>query len=313
MNKINTTSQNSIFETDHEKKLIAKGFDYEYETCSNEFSFYQYFPSELVVLGERPSDDEIQGVYPSNYEPYIFNKWGGIIGRARQFVQKSKVKVLSRFLREENARVLDIGCGAGNLLLLMKKYGKKTWQLHGNDLNTDALMSLKNMGIMVHACDYRDIPLSNYFDLIILNQVIEHFSDPRDLVDVCAKLLKPNGYIFIETPSSDGLDFKIFRSGVWGGYHIPRHFYIFNESNLSLMLKDYRYTVTKVDYLTSPAFWTQSLHHYFMERNFNRLAKIFHLKNLLLTALVTSVDLLIAVLGLKTSNMRIVARLNGDD
>src|SRR5690606_13103582 len=109
--------------------------------------------------------------------------------------------------------------------------------------------------------DFKKIELKGYFDLIILNQVIEHFPNPDELLMTCRMLLKPEGRIFIETPSIDGLDFKVFKNGAWGGYHIPRHFYIFNEKTISKLLVQCGYSVEAIEYLASPAFWTQSLHH----------------------------------------------------
>jgi SAM-dependent methyltransferase len=148
----------------------------------------------------------------------------------------------------------------------------------------------------------------NEYDVEILNQVIEHFADVRRLLETCSRLLKPGGHLFIETPSTEGIDSRLFHQRYWGGYHFPRHFYLFDEGTLKRLLGEHGFEPIRTRYLTSPAFWVQSFHHFLIDHGMKRLANFFSVRNAPLLALFTLLDITIALLGNKTSNMRIVAK-----
>lgn len=311
MSFIKTEAVNSLFDGDISVSRVATGKDYEYKTCDNEFHIVKYEPSGLFALNPRPASECISVIYPESYEPYQFEKLGKILNFARKFVQKLKIKSIKRLV-SPTAKILDIGCGNGALLKIMSEEPGVSWELHGNDIYLPTAHEMEQKGIVAHKYSLEKIPQSKYFDLIILNQVIEHFDNPRKILSDCQRLLTDKGLLFIETPSTDGLDRKLF-DGAWGGYHFPRHFYLFNEDNIKTLLNESGFDVIKIEYLVSPAFWTQSLHHIFYRNGLFRFARIFHLKNIFLTAFVVILDKIFLVSGIKTSNMRIVCRLKNND
>jgi 2-polyprenyl-3-methyl-5-hydroxy-6-metoxy-1,4-benzoquinol methylase len=303
---IQTVAARSLFAEDQDAQPIATGRDFEYATCDNEFTFVRAAPSGLVFLRERPAESELGTIYPDHYEPYRFESFPGLLRKAREFVQRGKVGVV-RKLAPGEADILDVGCGSGSLLRLLRSHGPAQWRLHANELHAPSLERLAQQGFITHPGPIEKVPGEARFDVIVLNQVIEHFADVDGLLAACSRLLKPGGRLLVETPSTSGLDFRWFARRHWGGYHFPRHFYLFDEVTISRALRAHGLQVENVQYLASPAFWTQSLHHRVAESRWRSLAGWFHLKNLPLTALVTAFDLACAALGLRTSNMRVVA------
>ncbi len=304
---VHTERAASLFPDDTAVEPLARGRDFEYGTCSNEFEFVRSLPSGLVYLRERPAPNELGRIYPPHYEPYRFESFPAFIRMARDFVQRGKVNVV-RQLAGEKADLLDVGCGSGAMLRLLRRYGKPGWVLHANEMHEPSLLRLDQEGFVTHPGPIEQVPGQARFDVILLNQVIEHFADIDALLQACRRLLKPGGYLLVETPSTSGLDFKWFRARHWGGYHFPRHFYLFNGDNLSRLLSSHGLQVSRVSYLASPAFWTQSLHHRVSESRWPKLARWFHLTNVPLTMAVTAFDLLRAACGGRTSNIRVVAR-----
>jgi SAM-dependent methyltransferase len=295
-----TEAASSLFAEDRTVEPLARGHDFEYATCSNEFEFVRAQPSGLVFLRNRPAPSELGRIYPDHYEPYRFESFPPLVRAARDFVQRGKVKVV-RALAAGAADILDVGCGSGSLLRLLRQYGDPRWTLHANEMHEPSLRRLAEQGFVTHPGPIEQVAGRASFDVIILNQVIEHFADVEALLAACGRLLKPGGFLLVETPSTSGLDFKWFGARHWGGYHFPRHFYLFNAGNLSRLLARHGLEVTQVRYLASPAFWTQSMHHRVSESRWPRLARWFHLTNLPLRA----------ALGGRTSNMRVVARRVG--
>jgi ubiquinone/menaquinone biosynthesis C-methylase UbiE len=303
---IETEQAFSPFASDITEYEYACGIDFEYDTCLNEFIFKKAVPSGLLILNPRPAKEAISAIYPSNYEPYQFDCLPPLVKKARNLVQRRKALCIRKELSFD-ARILDIGCGAGSLLRVLREVGSRNWELHGNDLHKESLLSLSRVGFKVHHCDVENIPMNSYFDAIILNQVIEHMPDVRKMLDTCHRLLKLGGKIFIETPSTEGLDAKIFAKRHWGGYHFPRHFYLFNEATAQRLLVESRFKVKTIHYLSSPSFWVQSIHHNLMDRGQSRLARLFTIRNPLVMAIFTFIDLATLMLRGKTSNMRIIA------
>lgn len=288
--------------------LVANGWDFEYQTCQNSFNIVKCSVCGLQYLNPRPDITELSVIYPSSYEPYYFDEIKNpIIRYARNFVQKQKVTVIDRLVPHD-ATIIDVGCGSGALLRLLKEFGSPQWQLYGNDFSEISLRNLAKHNIKALSGRFEDIDTSLKFDLIILNQAIEHLDSPSSVIAKASQLVKPQGSIFIETPSTEGFDTKIFGKRYWGGYHFPRHWTLFNENSLKALVAKHGFETISVEYLASPAFWIQSVHHIFLERGWPlSLVNLWTLRNPLALAFFTSLDIISAKFT-KTSNMRLVAR-----
>ena len=65
----------------------------------------------------------------------------------------------------------------------------------------------------------------------------------------------PGGLLIIDTPNRGGLDYALFKGRYWGGYHIPRHFHLFNQPHLVRLLEETGYQIFRRGYTPSLAFW----------------------------------------------------------
>ena len=287
--------------------IIARGNDFEYKTCSNEFSFRFCRPCKILYLDPQPEGSAIPTLYPESYEPYCFHQLPRLIGIARSLVQRKKVTAISDLVGSR-AKILDIGCGNGTLLKLLVRFGSPDWEIYGQESNLRTVERLRVEGLRVHSCNLEKLALKGHFDLVILNQVIEHVGDVPALLKQIGYLLKPDGILFVETPSFEGLDARLFRARYWGGYHFPRHWYLFNQDSLACMLGQSGYRVIKTNYLASPAFWIQSFHHLLADKGWDFLSRLFRIQNPILLAAFTSFDLAAIFTGRKTSNFRMVAQ-----
>jgi 2-polyprenyl-3-methyl-5-hydroxy-6-metoxy-1,4-benzoquinol methylase len=141
--------------------------------------------------------------------------------------------------------------------------------------------------------------------------VIEHVESPRAVVQRLVRWLRPGGVLALETPNTESMDARIFRSGTWGGYHIPRHWHLFNPSTFRSLLESEGLIVEAVKYETGHAFWMYSLHHKlrYARRPKARLARFFDpFKSVLPLAAFTAFDRARSLVGAKTSAMLFIAR-----
>jgi SAM-dependent methyltransferase len=263
---------------------------------------------KLVFLDPRPVVGELDTIYPPEYEPFHFGESRNpFVRHGRDAVQRGKVRALSRLVPEA-ANVLDAGCGSGELLRLMRRLGPSGWRLVGNDFSDIALEYVRRLGIETLPGRLEDVRTDLRFDLVVLNQTIEHLQSPRSVVEKAHELLRPNGVLAIETPSVDSLDARLFRTRHWGGYHFPRHWTLFDTRTLRKLVEGAGFAVESIERLPSPAFWCQSLHHACLDRRrLAWLAPFWTIRNPLALSAFTSFDLARRRWA-PTSNMRVVAR-----
>lgn len=289
------------------RTLIARGPDFEYRTtASQEFTLVRCGACDIILLDPRPADAAIAGLYPADYEPYRFKRLPAPIRKGREIIQRSKVQTLRRHVRP-GATVVDVGCGAGDLLRLLNSDRGHSLRLIGWDYPGPHLNVLRRTGIEVIAAPIEEAHVPRDVDMFVLNQVIEHFPEPARVLAFLARALRPGGYIMIETPDTRGLDARLFSTRYWGGYHIPRHMVLFNSDNLRRLVERNGLRVVETKRLASPAFWVQSLHHALSETTLTPLSNLCTLRNLPLVALATAFDLTRAPF-LPTSNQRLIAQ-----
>lgn len=97
------------------------------------------------------------------------------------------------------AQVLEIGCGHGGYVALL---GWAGFDATGTEMSPWVVeFAQKNFGVRALAGRIEDLALpAASFDVIVLNDVIEHLPDPAATLTRCARLLRPDGFFVIQTP-----------------------------------------------------------------------------------------------------------------
>ena len=120
-------------------------------------------------------------------------------------------------------RVLDVGCGSGEILSNLKSLG---WQVEGVDFDPAAVAAARTRGVPVHLGDLFDQKFpAESFDAVVMSHVIEHVPDPLGLIQECERILKPGGRLVMVTPNPRSLSHRLF-GRAWRGLEPPRHLYI---------------------------------------------------------------------------------------
>ncbi len=261
-----------------------------------------------MYLNPRPSHEDLGTIYPSNY--YTLSGTKGLVARMQRVWEGSKVKLYRDSLGPGKKRILDIGCGDGRFLEVLRAHGPKDWELVGVDFDEAAVQRCRARGFTAHAKRVEELTgEENSFDAIVMLQLIEHVDDPVRIAARVFQLLKPGGLFIVETPNLAGLDYKLFRERWWGHYHFPRHWHLFSQASLSAMLEQQGFGIIRADQLISTSAWTISLHNYFLDKRYpSWFVKFFHYKNPLLLGLFVVLDSTRSKLGYQTSNQRIIGQ-----
>lgn len=100
------------------------------------------------------------------------------------------------------ARVLDLGCGNGGLLLPFAEAGHRCWGLDVT-LHPELSESAREAGLSLTHLQGRGEALpfpDGAFDLVLLAETLEHVERPRRLGREVARVLRPGGICYLTTP-----------------------------------------------------------------------------------------------------------------
>ncbi|MBV9889783.1 MAG: bifunctional 2-polyprenyl-6-hydroxyphenol methylase/3-demethylubiquinol 3-O-methyltransferase UbiG, partial [Rhizobacter sp.] len=120
-------------------------------------------------------------------------------------------------------RVLDVGCGGG---ILSESMARRGAQVLGVDLATKPLKvaQLHAMEAGVQQLGYREVAVESLaaeapasFDVVTCMEMLEHVPQPASVVQACAQLAKPGGWVFFSTIHRNP---KSFLFAIVGAEHV---------------------------------------------------------------------------------------------
>jgi SAM-dependent methyltransferase len=298
-----------------EARVRASGTDFEYETSEQTFHFVACVRCGHQYLRPRPAASELDVIYPSNYYSFV-GTTNALVARLQRVWEGGKVRLYREWIGDGPRRILDVGCGDGRFLALLRDFGHPEWQLVGLEFDPAAIERCRERGFEAHAERVEDFAdregERGRYDGVVMLQLIEHVEDPALLTERVADLLRPGGVFIIETPNPGGLDYRMFAGRWWGHYHFPRHWNLFSTEALVRMLEARGFEVVRSEYLISTSSWIISHHNYFKDRGWPRFVwRFFSYQNPLLLALAVAIDTVRIRLGHETSNQRVIARRRG--
>ncbi len=116
-----------------------------------------------------------------------------------RFGQDRRLNLIRQFTPLEGARILDVGCGLG---VYVRKFREFSDRVVGIDIDRKRLIegARTTPGLMLSASEqlpFRD----SAFDVVVLNEVIEHVRDDRATIAEALRVIRPGGHIVIYAPN----------------------------------------------------------------------------------------------------------------
>jgi 2-polyprenyl-3-methyl-5-hydroxy-6-metoxy-1,4-benzoquinol methylase len=102
--------------------------------------------------------------------------------------------------KQPPASVLELGGSHGGFVALLRWAG---FDAIGTELSpwvVDFAQQTFDVPMLLGDITQQQLPAQS-FDVVVLNDVLEHLPDPQDTLRHCAALLKPDGIMLIQTPS----------------------------------------------------------------------------------------------------------------
>ncbi len=159
-----------------------------------------------------------------------------------QFVTPPKFKLFYKKLKNENFKLLDIGCGNNSPSITKywfpycKYYGLDKDKYYNNTENDIKLMDgFYEIDLINGQLD--GIP-NEYFDLILITHVIEHLYNGDEVIKNILTKLKHGGYLYIEYPSFRSVKFPSMK-GTLNFFDDPTHCRLYTQIELyNLFIKN---------------------------------------------------------------------------
>jgi 2-polyprenyl-6-hydroxyphenyl methylase/3-demethylubiquinone-9 3-methyltransferase len=179
----------------HNARLIYKLKNTNVYVSAEGFHFIDY----LDPVEEIPSEIDASQL-TDDTAAYIETQ---LQANAQKFANQTGI--VARHLPLQDASVLDIGCGGGLFLSMLKEQRAEVVGIELSD--SRAQYAKTKHGLEIHKypieSDFWQQGYANHFDAVTLWDVIEHVNYPRQTLQCAANVLKPSGLLLIDTPCRD--------------------------------------------------------------------------------------------------------------
>ena len=176
---------------------------------------------------------------------------------------QNKLEKLVSLVGRNDFNLLDIGCGWGNFLEVVKK---NSIPYLGIDSSKAAIKICKSKGLNCKNVSINQlIETGKKFSCITCFQVLEHIKNPLSFLISLKKLIKPGGVLLLTTPNNDSPLRRLLKTK-WPVYNTKSHFVFYNKKTLekTFTMAGYKNISVKID---SPRFMS---FNYIISRIFHR-------------------------------------------
>lgn len=258
--------------------LVLRAHDRLYG-APDEYHIVRCTRCRLRFVNPRPTTAALAAHYKPEYlsfaEPGDYPRW------LRPFVTNWGLSVVKRRLREieralgrlePGTEVLDVGCGLNGFLYYLR--GVRETRGIGVDLSEQAVRFVREkQGMPIVQGTLQSATFASArFDLVTMNQYLEHDANPRATLAEARRILKPGGHLAIEIPDPSGWPARLFKSS-WANLDLPRHVVFFERGTLRTALASEGLELVSYARFGLPLYTGISL--YFSLQRHNRVGNAF--------------------------------------
>jgi len=241
-------------------------------------------------------------------DEFYMNKWdqyGGkrnlcrnrLIFPGHRLVNEALIDILKDV--EPKSRILDIGCGDGFFLSLLRDLG--FIDIQGIDPSETFLHRCRNKALPVEKKNLFELEPGPRFDLILLIEVLEHMKEPRKALEVIRSILREEGKLLLTVPVCDSFlkRYERFRYRLTKERQVrsidDTHLQAFNRATALRLIEDSGLRILNSHHVSNPFPWAKrycGLNWYYLLQRFSLRGRFG--------------DYLIILAGKKTGSHRIV-------
>lgn len=179
---------------DHEGPLVTRHKAHEVIACQC-CGFRHVVP--------LPDPRELEAAYRENYyaqEKPTFLQHAGEDREWSELASRDRLEAFERLLPRDRRHLLDIGCGPG---FFLKSAMDRGWRVLGIEPSRQASAHARSLGVQVVEGFFNKGSAGGLgrFDVVHLNNVLEHVPNPLEIVILARELLAPGGLLCLNVPN----------------------------------------------------------------------------------------------------------------
>ena len=134
------------------------------------------------------------------------NEWWNVEGSFKTLhkINPLRLSFIQNQIDLTAKKIIDIGCGGG---ILAESLAKANATVTAIDLNDSAIQVAKthaeqqqlNIEYQLISAEEIAHQCPAYYDIVTCMELLEHVPDPASIIQACAQLVKPGGYVFFST------------------------------------------------------------------------------------------------------------------
>jgi SAM-dependent methyltransferase len=145
-------------------------------------------------------------------------------------IQRIKTFLLNSDTNRLKPKLLDIGSGLGVFPYVAIREGWTCTSVDPDPQVASHLREIKNLDVI--CSDFLECQISQQFDIITLNKVIEHIAQPASFLEKAKSCLKKDGFVYIEVPDGEASAIE----GQSREEFFIEHLHVFSVQSLSLLI-----------------------------------------------------------------------------
>lgn len=209
-------------------------------------------------------------------------------------------KAVNKYIKKQNARIVDLGCGSGYLLSHLKQEGRFCLALDFNPQMTKIASELFGLDTLLGGIDEL-LEKGHSFDFVMSSHVLEHIDTPREFLEKARNVLNPGGVFLVIVPNRSNIRYrdKLVKGKHPKDHYPPHHVSFWSMKALKNACKNAGYEILSYQTQTYPDKYTVE----------DSLQKRYGIKNKILSKIFANIfGILGKLFGIQGSNLFIVIR-----
>ena len=208
-------------------------------------------------LNPRPTKEFLDQIYLKSYQGHNQEiSLHDIIDNEKEYpnatIDALRISGIAKKLiniSEKKLKALDIGSGFGFFSQGAIKLGFEVTAINPGKFDNEIFEKLNNFKPIEN--NFEDMVFDNgTYDLVILSQVLEHITDPYNMLIKIKKLISPDGVLAIAVPNINSFLVKILKENESSCFWIPQHVTYFSKKGLYYLLKRSGFEIMHHTYIT---------------------------------------------------------------
>jgi len=198
---------------------------------------------QLLKTHPQPTAENLGRYYES--DDYISHTDGKrslferLYHTVKQKALRDKIKLIEGF-KPQKGRLLDIGAGTGDFLVVAKNTG---WDTTGIEPSEKAKSIAQSKNVVF--AESLSVIADHSYDVITMWHVLEHVPDVKAQIVELKRILKSDGVLIIAVPNFKSYDAKYY-GPFWAAYDVPRHLWHFSKTAIEKLFARQEMELVKV-------------------------------------------------------------------